>query len=300
MRVLVTGCHGFLGHHVTAALLARGHQVVGLDRISGARSPKADRIAKFGKDATFHEVDLKHFGRTHAAIAKARPDVIFHAAGQYSIRYSTENLQHYIDGNLILPLYVYEAARLSGVHRVVLASSQAISDARRPSGIYGASKAFGEEALAAYCHRYDMAGVALRYGVLYGPMIRRDTEFFRTVNDHLAGRMAKPGSQFDKRTPLIEVRDAAEIAVRTIEAETTGMLTLPAIAYDTPRSYRDVLLCAAYATDGKVRWPSEPPERGPAEWSDLSATHHALGWYPKIRLEQGMEDYLKWARTAIT
>lgn len=303
MKVLVTGCHGFLGHHVTALLLKRGHEVLGVDRITGARSPKAARIAafeRFGERARFVEGNLAKWDFAREVIAKAAPAAIFHAAAQYSIRYTTENLKHYIHGNLVMPVLVLEAAALAGVGRFIYASSQSISDERRPSGLYGASKGFGEEALAAYWHRHKLAGVALRYGVLYGPMIRPDTDFFRTVNDHLAGREAKPGSMFDRHVPLIEISDAAELAVRAIEADTTGTITLPAVAPDPARTYRQILHAAAAITGKPVRTPTAGPVMSPRTPPDMTRVRDVLGWSPRITLPQGLERYIAWARTATT
>jgi UDP-glucuronate 4-epimerase len=309
VRVLVTGCNGFLGHHVTALLLARGHEVLGADRPDRAeRSDKRDRKSaadEFRKSKRYHVAtgDLAQWAFVRDLLKNSRVDAIFHAAGQYSIAYSTANLKHYIHGNLIAPVLIYEAAALAKVKRIVYASSQAISDARRPSGLYGASKGFGEDALAAYWTRHRIAGVCLRYGVLYGPMIRRDTDFFRTVNDHLARRPPRQGSQWNKRTPLIETRDAAEIAVRSLEAKTEGTITLPAIAEDRPHSYRDVLHVAAHLSGLPALNPDPEAEPAAPRWPpicDVSAVRQALGWSPSITLRIGMERYIEWARTATT
>jgi UDP-glucuronate 4-epimerase len=303
VKVLVTGCHGFLGHHVTAALLARGHTVIGVDRITGARSPKANRIAefeKFGRRVLFREGDLSKWPFTEQVITSAKPDAIFHAAGQYSISYTTKNLAHYIHGNLVLPVLVLEAAAIAKVPRVVYASSQSISDARQPSGLYGASKAFGEEALWAYGKRKGLSGVSLRYGVLYGPMIRPDTDFFRVVNNHLAGRGVQPSSQYDKRTPMIEIGDAAEIAVRSIESKADGVHTIPAIAPDGSHTYREVLLAAARITGLPARDIEGEPVRSIPAPPDLSSVRKLLGWVPSVALPQGLERYIPWARTATT
>jgi UDP-glucuronate 4-epimerase len=303
VKVLVTGCHGFLGHHVCAQLLEKGHQVVGVDRITGARSPKANRIAafaKFGKACRFIEGDLASWAFTRKMMVTEKPRAVFHAAGQYSVKYTTENLQHYITGNLVAPLYLLEAAALSGVFRVVYASSQAISDQRQPSGLYGATKGFGEEAAYAYWVRKGISTVGLRYGVLYGPMIRPDTEFHRTVAEHLAGLEAKPGSQFDKLAPLIEIQDAAEIAVRALEANQGGPHVIPAVANDVRHSYRDVLEAAAAITGRPARAPTPAPQRGPRSPMDQHATRQLLGWVPSITLAKGMGRYLEWAKQSAT
>src|SRR5690606_15388582 len=124
--------------------------------------------------------------------------------------------------------------------------------------------------------------------------------FYRTVAAHLAGQQARAGSQWDKRTPMIEIQDAAEIAVRALESQVKGCHTIPAIAPDGSHTYREVLHAAAQVTGlpardapgGKLLPPSRPP--------DLSAVQSLLGWAPSITLPQGMERFIAWSRTAIT
>ncbi len=129
MKVLVTGHLGFIGHHVTAALIERGHKIVGVDRINGAASFKDDRI-----------LAQKPWGVTHIA-------------AQYSVKYTPENCVRYVQNNLAAFTYIFEAAKIVGVPRIVYASSIAISDTRQPSGLYGATKAYGEECAHAYAMR---------------------------------------------------------------------------------------------------------------------------------------------------
>jgi nucleoside-diphosphate-sugar epimerase len=304
VKVLVTGCHGFLGHHVTALLLKAGHDVVGVDRINGARSPKGNRIAafqKFGKHVRFVEGELHRWAFISKLTEEVAPDAIFHAAGQYSVKYNSDNDTAYIQSNLVAAYLVcWSLPRALKVPRIVYASSQAVSDARRPSGAYGATKGVAEDLLAAAHHRYGTDSIALRYGVLYGPMIRPDTDFYRVVNDHLAGREARPSSQYDKRTQMIEIADAAELALRAIECRTGGTHTIPAIAPDGAHTYRAVLHAAALATGKPCRdVAGGPPPHKPVP-PDLSSVRKLLDWSPSITLPQGMERYLAWARTAIT
>lgn len=304
MRVLVTGCHGFLGHHVTALLLQHGHHVVGVDRINGARSPKAERIAafeKFGDRVQFVEGEMHKWAFVRGLAERMEPDAIFHAAGQYSVRYTAENDTHYIQSNLVAAYLVcWSLPRELSVPRIVYASSAAVSDARRPSGAYGATKGVGEDLLGASHARFGTDSVSLRYGVLYGPMIRPDTDFYRTVARHLRGEDAQPGSQYDKRTPMIEIGDAAELAVRAIESRQGGAHTLPAVAPDGAHTYREVLRTAAHLTGLPARDTTPAPLRAPAIPPDLEPVRALLGWAPTTTLPQGMERYLAWARTATT
>lgn len=296
VKVLVTGVHGFLGHHIAIAARSRGHTVIGTDRVKGAISDKEERIRALAKvgGISFVESNLSLYGNVLELLRRSRPDAIIHAAAQYSVRYTTENMHSYVASNLQAFTYLLEAAATINVRRLAYASSVAVSDDIKPTGLYGATKAYNEHAAHAYAHRKHISSIGLRYGVIYGPMMRKDAEIYRTIQSFCRGERLNKSAQFDSNIAFIHIADAAEIAVRSVESKHIGAAILPAQADDESASYGTILeLCGRAANKaplfpkGHVRTP-----RGPRV--DQSKVMDFLGWKPSIDLDAGIRNYLSW------
>lgn len=207
MRILVTGCYGFIGSRTCQVLASQGHEVLGVDRIRDARSYKADRVAETGI-ANFTEADLANDAHVRVLVARLKPEVIVHLAGQYSIPHGADSTRRYVDSNILSHLNILEAAEANKVRRVVYASSTAVSDNRKPSGLYGATLGFREEAAHVYSRR-GVETIGLRYGAVYGPMMRRDTDIYRAVSEMLTGKKIRACKAFREAKPFVEVGIAA-------------------------------------------------------------------------------------------
>src|SRR4029077_4071320 len=116
VRALVTGGAGFIGSHITDALIDAGHTVTVIDDLSRGRRDQVN------PGASFVELDITSPELT-AAFAAARPDVVFHAAAQIDVRESVRNPLHDADVNVVGTVNVLRAALDAGAHRVVFASS---------------------------------------------------------------------------------------------------------------------------------------------------------------------------------
>ncbi len=150
--MLVTGAAGFIGSHLAEALVATGHEVIGIDDLSsGSRRNLSAAVA-------LHELDIRD-PRTADLIASARPDVLFHHAAQADIRRSVADPAFDADINVLGSLRLFEACRGAGCRRIVFASSGGAlygeqeqipadeSHPTRPVSPYGAAKL----AVESYC-----------------------------------------------------------------------------------------------------------------------------------------------------
>ena len=172
MRVVVTGGAGFIGKHLVAALLERGHEVVIVDNLHRARREAVH------PDATFIEGDIRD--RSTLAGAFAGAERVFHLAAQSNVMGALTGTRYSFETNVVGTFNVLEAATGAGVERVVFSSSREVYGepealpvredapllAKNP---YGASKLAGE----AYCRTWRHAGAVgvnvLRFTNVYGP-----------------------------------------------------------------------------------------------------------------------------------
>src|SRR5215213_6266806 len=115
MKILVTGAAGFIGHHVSARLLARGDKVVGIDNFNDYYSValKRDREAKLRRDHggfDLLEVDFADEAALARALGGIGFDRIVHLGAQAGVRYSIENPRAYVQANLVGHVNMIELA----------------------------------------------------------------------------------------------------------------------------------------------------------------------------------------------
>jgi len=174
VRVLVTGGAGFIGSHLTEALTTLGARVVVLDDLIGGST---DNLK--GMDA----VDFVHGSILDQSLVEktlAGCRFVFHQAALGSVPASIERPRSYVEVNVTGTLNILEAARLSGVERIMFAASSSAygesptlpkSETMPPSPLspYAASKVAAEALMSAYAHSYGLDTVSLRYFNIFGP-----------------------------------------------------------------------------------------------------------------------------------
>jgi UDP-glucose 4-epimerase len=176
MRALVTGGAGFIGSHVVDALTARGDEVVALDDLSNGRRENLASSA-----AELAVVDVRDDGAVRALFEEVRPELVFHLAARTQVRRSIETPAHDARVNVEGTINVLEAARRTGVRRLVNASTGGAiyGDAdtlparedtpARPKAPYGQSKLAAEGYCELYRRLHGLSTVTLRFGNVYGP-----------------------------------------------------------------------------------------------------------------------------------
>jgi UDP-glucose 4-epimerase len=193
VRAIVTGGAGFIGSHLTDALVARGDEVTVLDDLSSGRRENVNEAAQLV------EADIRDARALEGAFGSARPDACFHLAAQADVRVSVEQPDFDADVNVLGTIRVLQAARGHDAQVVFASSGGAIygecdgpapEDAPlRPLAPYGTAKLAAEEYLATYNRLYGTRHASLRYGNVYGP--RQDPHGEAGVIAIFFGRLAR-------------------------------------------------------------------------------------------------------------
>ena len=175
MKVLVTGGAGFIGSWLVDRLIAEGHDAVVIDNLfSGCASQVHEKAA-------FYQLDIRNRQALNDVLARERPQIVSHHAGQVSVRRSVVGPADDASVNVVGFLNVLEASRRHGVKRIVFASSGGTvygeqdtfpadeTHPLRPVSPYGVAKMACEHYLRCFHVMYGLPFVALRYGNVYGP-----------------------------------------------------------------------------------------------------------------------------------
>ena len=196
MKVLVTGCAGFIGYHVAEALVARGDSVVGLDSLNDyydvrLKQARLNRL-RVRPGFEFHHLDVSDKDAVGRLVAD-HGDLsgIVHLAAQAGVRHSLVDPYAYVQANVMGHLVVLEAARrLPGLRHLVYASTSSVYGSNTampfretdrvdaPVSLYAATKRADELMSQAYAHLFGLPQTGLRFFTVYGPWGRPDMAYF--------------------------------------------------------------------------------------------------------------------------
>jgi UDP-glucuronate 4-epimerase len=208
-KILVTGSAGFIGYHLTKALLERGDKVVGYDNINdyydvNLKYGRLKELGVFKEDVARHKLkrsnkfsnflfvkaDLCDREYLNTLFKEEKFDHVVNLAAQAGVRYSVENPQAYLDANVQGFLNILEACRNYPVKHLVYASSSSVYGSNtqmpfsvhhhtdHPLSLYAATKKSNEMMAHTYSHLFKIPTTGIRFFTVYGSWGRPDMALF--------------------------------------------------------------------------------------------------------------------------
>ncbi|MDQ3347723.1 MAG: NAD-dependent epimerase/dehydratase family protein [Acidobacteriota bacterium] len=311
MKALVTGAAGFIGSHLTGALLDRGAQVLGMDCFTDYY-PRPVKEANLDQnrrregfrfvEARIQEADLPSLldGVTH----------VFHLAAQAGVRKSWgRDFNTYTENNVEASQQLLEACVGRPLHRFVYASSSSLygdnvaipmrEDALpQPVSPYGVTKLAAEQLCYLYQVNHGVPATSLRYFTVYGPRQRPDMAFHRFIRAALAGEPITLYGDGEQTRDFTFVTDAV---AGTMAAGDRGV---PGRAYNLGGGSRvtvnHVLEIIGRVTGRPLTIRREPAQKGDMRdtYADTSLARADLGFAPQVSLQEGIEAEYRWLSTS--
>jgi len=304
MRALVTGGAGFIGSHITDALVDAGHTVTVIDDLSRGRREQVHAAV------TFVELDITSPDLA-GAMAAAHPEVVFHAAAQIDVRESVRDPLHDADVNVVGTVNVLRTALDAGARRVVFASSGGAiygdteviptpeSHACLPESPYGTAKLCADAYGGTFSRQAGLEFVALRYANVYGPGQDPHGEagvvaIFATRLVH--GDAVVINGDGTQTRDYVHVHDVVSANLAAIDGPVGVYNIGTGVETDVNTLYR-MLAAASGVTVTAEHGPAKPGEQR-RSCLDTAAARERLGWRPTIGFEDGVRSTVDFFRTA--
>ncbi|NNN16261.1 MAG: NAD-dependent epimerase/dehydratase family protein [Acidimicrobiaceae bacterium] len=309
-RVMVTGGAGFIGSNLVDRLLAEGVSVDVVDDLStGSLANLAEARGHASRGLSFFQVSVCDSSLTEL-MQRRKPRILYHLAAQADVRRSMTDPVYDAEVNLIGSIRVLDAARRSGVQKVVYAASGgtlygelgspdiAASEKfpRAQSSFYGTSKAAVLDYLEGFRSGYDLEFTALALGNVYGP--RQDPKGEAGVvsifgSYMLAGKATTIFGDGGQTRDFVFVDDVVDAFFRASDQGGGLVINVGSGSGTTVIQLHD----AVSRVVGYSKQPEFAPMRpGEIRYSrlDNSAALLHLGWKPWTSIEQGISRTVAW------
>jgi UDP-glucuronate 4-epimerase len=328
MHVLVTGAAGFIGFHLSQALLARGDTVTGIDNMNDYYdvSLKEDRLKLLTAkpNFTFQKIDIAVRAEVESLFAKNAFDAVVNLAAQAGVRYSITNPHAYIEANILGFTNILEGARHAKVKHLVFASSSSVYGANtklplaendnvdHPLALYAATKKANELMAHSYANLFALPCTGLRFFTVYGPWGRPDMALFKFTKAILAGEPIQVFNHGNMIRDFTYVDDIVEGVVRVIDRPAApdptwnGASPNPATSYapyrvfnignNNPVKLMRYINAIESALGKKAEMELLPMQPGdvPATQADVSRLEAVTEFRPKIEVETGIQRFIEW------
>ncbi len=328
MKILLTGCAGFIGMHVAQILLSRGETVIGIDNLndyydSQLKLARLDRLKRY-RNFKFVKGDIADRKTVDNLFTVEKPSHVINLAAQAGVRYSLKNPSVYIQTNLVGFGNILEGCRNNEVKHLVYASSSSVYGANtkmpfsvhdnvdHPVSLYAATKKANELMAHTYSHLYGLPTTSLRYFTVYGPWGRPDMSPWLFTSAIINGRSIDVFNQGKMKRDFTFVEDIAEGTVRVLDQIPTSNPNFSTDNPDPGSSYapykvynigsHDPVELTIFiktiedALGKKAKKNFLPMQPGDviATYADVNSLNNDLGFSPKTKLTDGIEKWIYW------
>jgi UDP-glucuronate 4-epimerase len=332
-KVLVTGAAGFIGARVVEMLLEKDNYVVGLDNLNDYYDVrlKYNRLAKVeitAEDLEYGQITVSNKFKNYSFIklniedrvalpelfAKENFDIVCNLAAQAGVRYSIENPNAYIDSNLVGFANILECCRHHKIKHLVYASSSSVygmnskvpfsedDQTDEPVSLYAATKKANELMAHAYSSLYKFPATGLRFFTVYGPWGRPDMAPMLFAKAIMAGEPINVFNNGDLYRDFTYIDDIAEGVLMVIDKtpEEKTLNKIYNIGCAQPVHLLDFIRTLETTLSRKAKLKMMSMQAGDVlkTYADTKRLNKEFGYKPKVQLEEGIEQFIKWYLSA--
>lgn len=285
MKFILTGATGYIGGKVLKRLTDEGHQVYAVVR--------DESRLDVGKDLVAGVIHSMPYLQLYEAFEDIKPDVYINLAGEYCGKHTPEKIQELINGNMILPTYVTDAAVKAGCRKVIHTGSYQqcyLGEHYNPVNLYAATKQSFEEVLLYYVTCENVRAVTLQLFDTYGADDTR-RKVFNLVRalpegEHLA---LSQGEQKMYFCYISDVVEAYVSALELLEKQEQGCYHRYAVRGECPVSLKAFAerYCELGGKKLFLDWGAR--DYMDREIMDPSGFGEVLpGWHPQVSYDEGL------------
>ena len=311
--IVVTGCAGFIGFHLSKKLLENNIKVIGLDCIDGYYSKllkkKRINILKKEKKFNFIKIDLNNIKQLIKILKNKKIKIIIHLAAQPGVRVSIKEPYNTLKQNLIPFINILELSRIKKVKKFIYASSSSIYGDSKifpfnekdfkniPISVYGATKLSNEILAESYSRNFRLRCVGLRFFTVYGPFGRPDMAYYSFLENLKKNRKIKVFNKGKMKRDFTYIDDVVSGILSVIKTKINNKHEILNIGKGKPDNLMSLIyfLEKNYNKKFKIDYIKNIPLGDIRKtFANVDKAKKIINWKPKTSLKIGIEKFVSW------
>jgi|SRR6185312_10901488 len=318
MKILITGCAGFIGSHLSELFLAQGHSIIGIDNFdpfyNKEQKLKNLAVSYTNKNFVFHQIDICN--ATELALLPGDIEFVIHIAAKAGVRPSIEAPVDYLNTNVNGTLNILEWMRKNNIRKMLFASSSSVygnnkkipfaeSDSvDEPISPYAFSKKACELLNHTYHHLYKMSILNLRFFTVYGPRQRPDLAIRKFVSNIIENKPITLFGDGSTARDYTFVKDTIGGIYKafTYLNEHENVYDIINLGNSKPIKLIELVNCIYEVLGKKPNLIYEPMQPGDVDitFADISKAKKLLNYSPATSLHEGITSFVNWYKESVT
>lgn len=319
MRILITGAAGFIGAHLSQALISESHEVLGIDNFSNYYSVnlKTMRINnlignnsfKIVRDMSINDLDL-----LDSVFRDFKPEVVVNLAAQAGVRLPESMYHQYYDSNINGFLNISTLVKKYSVATFLYASSSSVygnaknlpfnedDKSIRPISVYGVTKLFNELHADVFFTEEYTKSIGMRFFTVYGPWGRPDMAYFRIINSLVNYEtFTKFGEGNLKRdfTYISDTVNSIKALIYSGHKDQNRNNLIFNIGGGNPFSLNEMITSFESEFDNNLIIKQQNASKFDVDitFADYTKLQNYIGFKPQITLQEGAKQLAIWVKT---
>jgi UDP-glucuronate 4-epimerase len=313
MKILLTGCAGFIGFHLATKLLLKKHFIVGIDNMNNYYDVnlkfKRLKNLKKNKNFSFHKTDLKNKDKIYQIFKKHKFDVVINLAAQAGVRYSLTNPDQYIYSNVLGFYNLLEAMKKYKVKKLLYASSSSVYGSinsksfheglltNKQISLYATSKKINEVFMDYYGKIFDISSIGMRFFTVYGPLGRPDMSIYKFTESILNNKKIYLHNFGDHSRDFTYVDDTVLCVEKLmLLIKKTKINTIVNIAGGKRISIKKIVSLLEKKLNKKAKVAYKPLQFGDVKntFSNPKKLKSLIGYIPQTPIDIGLDNFCNW------
>ncbi len=316
MNLLVTGCAGFIGYHLSKKLQnEKKINVIGLDNINAyydvdLKKERLKELTKNKHNFRFYKSDITNINSLEKIIKKEKINIIVNLAAQAGVRHSINKPDEYFQNNMIGFFNILEVSRKNKINHLIYASTSSVYgnskkfplkenfNTDNPLSFYAATKKSNEVMAYSYSNIYKLPCTGLRFFTVYGDYGRPDMSLYKFTESLLSD---KPIDLYNKGNHIRDftyVLDVVRIIKKILQKPPKKNIPheIYNISSEKPKELKHFLKLIENNINKKFRINKLPMQKG-----DVHKTHGSMNKLkkkinikPKTKIDEGIKNFISW------